>query len=200
VSNAFKTIEHDVDFCVVGGGLSGMCAAISAARNGLKVAIMQDRPVFGGNCSSEIRMWICGARGRDNKETGIVEELMLENLYRNPNKNYSIWDSILFEKVRNQPNITTMLLNCSCNYAEMDGSRIESVRGWQGTTQSWHIVKARIFADCSGDSILAHISAVIRLREQVISRCLKTTTGHCIILASASLTRRLLSVKCVKIT
>ncbi|AQQ72484.1 putative FAD-binding dehydrogenase [Limihaloglobus sulfuriphilus] len=158
MSDSFKTIEHKVDFCVVGGGLSGMCAAIAAARNGLKVAIMQDRPVFGGNCSSEIRMWICGARGRDNKETGLVEEFMLENLYRNPNKNYSIWDSILFEKVRYEPNITTMLLNCSCNNAEMDGSRIESVRGWQGTTQSWHIVRAKIFADCSGDSVLAPLT------------------------------------------
>ena len=132
----FKTVEHKVDFCVVGGGLSGICAAISAARNGLNVAIIQDRPVLGGNCSSEIRLWICGARGKDNKESGIVEELMLDNLYRNPYKNYSIWDSVLFGKVRNEPNITTMLLNCSCNDVVMDGSRIASVTSWQSTSQT----------------------------------------------------------------
>ena len=56
-------IEHTVDFCVVGGGLAGMCAVIAAVRRGAKVALMHDRPVLGGNTSSEIRMWICGARG-----------------------------------------------------------------------------------------------------------------------------------------
>ena len=62
-----KTIVHECDFCVVGGGLAGMCAAIAAARGGSSVVIMQDRPVFGGNASSEIRMWICGSDGGDNR-------------------------------------------------------------------------------------------------------------------------------------
>ena len=70
-----EIIEHHVDFCVVGGGLAGMCAAIEAARNGARVAIMQDRPVFGGNCSSEIRMWSLGCHGENNRETGILEAL-----------------------------------------------------------------------------------------------------------------------------
>ena len=78
-----RGIKHHVDFCVVGGGMAGVCAALSAARHGVKVALMQDRPVLGGNASSEIRMWICGARGKNNRETGILEELVLENLYRN---------------------------------------------------------------------------------------------------------------------
>ena len=63
--------QHRVDLCVVGGGLSGTCAAIAAARHGMKVVLMQDRPMLGGNASSEIRMWICGARDKDYKETGI---------------------------------------------------------------------------------------------------------------------------------
>ena len=44
------------DLCVVGGGLAGVCTAISAARHGIDVVLMQERPVLGGNCSSEIRI------------------------------------------------------------------------------------------------------------------------------------------------
>ncbi|MBN1933555.1 MAG: FAD-dependent oxidoreductase [Anaerolineae bacterium] len=146
-----------VDFCVVGGGLAGMCAAISAARRGVKVVLMQDRPVLGGNASSEIRMHICGAHGPNNRETGIIEEIALENRYRNPLRNYALWDSILYEKVRFEPNIT-LLLNCSCNDATMNGNTIESVKGWQLTTETWHTVEAGLFADCSGDSILAPLT------------------------------------------
>ncbi|NLO82855.1 MAG: FAD-dependent oxidoreductase [Clostridiales bacterium] len=152
-----KWVNHKADFCVVGGGLAGMCAAIAAARHGAKVVLMHDRPVLGGNASSEIRMWICGAHGENNRETGIIEEIELENLYRNPFANYSIWDSILYEKIRFQENIT-LLLNCSCNDIEMDGNRIKSVKGWQLTTETWHTVEADLFADCSGDSILAPLS------------------------------------------
>ncbi len=148
---------HHVDFCVVGGGLAGMCAAIAAARHGAKVLLMQDRPVLGGNASSEVRMWICGAHGSNNRETGIVEEIELENRYRNPNQVLSIWDSIMYEKVRFEDNIT-LLLNCSCNELQMDGNRIRVIKGWQLTTQTWHVVEADLFADCSGDSILAPLS------------------------------------------
>ena len=90
----------DCDLCVVGGGMSGIAAAISASREGLKVVLMHERPVLGGNASSEIRMWICGAHGRDNRETGILEEIALENLYRNPTKSYAIWDTVLYDFVR----------------------------------------------------------------------------------------------------
>lgn len=157
MKNAFKTIEHNVDICVVGGGLAGLCAAVSAARHGARVLIMQDRPMFGGNASSEVRMWVCGAHGENNRETGLVEEIMLESFYRNPYSNYSIWDSILFEKVRFQEGLD-YLLNCSCLDAEMEGDRISSIRGWQLTTQTYHQVRALIFIDCSGDSILAPLT------------------------------------------
>ena len=152
-----RTINHEVEFCVVGGGLSGMCAAIAAARKGVKTLLMHDRPVLGGNASSEIRMWVCGAKGENNLETGLIEEIRLENLYRNNYPNFSVWDSILYEKVRFQDNLT-LLLNCSCNDAEMDGDKIKSIRGWQLTNETWHNVKADYFADCSGDSILAPLS------------------------------------------
>ena len=130
---------------------------MSAARHGVKVALMQDRPVLGGNASSEIRMWICGARGKNNRETGILEELVLENLYRNNPPNYHIWDSVLYEKVKENENIF-LLLNCSCLDAEMEGNVIKSVTGWQTTTQTKHQIFAKYFADCSGDSILAPLT------------------------------------------
>lgn len=154
-----RTVKHEVDFCVVGGGMAGLCAAIAAARHGAKVALMHDRPVLGGNASSEIRMHVCGAHGANMRETGLVEEIKLENRRRNPSGNYSIWDSILYEKVRFEPNIT-LLLNCSVNALEMapSGNRIRSVTGWQGTSETWHVVTASLFSDCSGDSILAPLS------------------------------------------
>lgn len=102
-------------------------------------------------------MWICGAHGENNRETGIVEEIVLENRYRNPLRNYSLWDSVLYEAVRFEPNIT-LLLNCSCNDLEMDGARIARVKGWQLTTETWHTVEADLFVDASGDSILAPLS------------------------------------------
>ena len=157
MNNAFQTHHHHVDFCVVGGGLAGLCAAVAAARHGAKVALMQERPMLGGNASSEVRMWVCGAHGRDNRETGLVEELMLENLYRNPDYNYSVWDGILYELAAYQENLT-LLLNCTCNDCAMEGSRIVSVTGWQMTTQSYHTVHAALFADCSGDSVLAPLT------------------------------------------
>ena len=63
------------DLCVIGGGMSGLTAAIAAAREGVKVVLMHERPVLGGNASSEIRMWVSHARGKDNRETGIIEEI-----------------------------------------------------------------------------------------------------------------------------
>lgn len=152
-----KRKEHIVDLCVVGGGISGMCAAISAARHGLKVALMHDRPMLGGNTSSEVRMWLSGAGGKNNRETGIVEELCLENLYRNPYRSYPIWDSVLYGSVATEENID-LILNCSCNDVEMDGTAIKKVYGWQSTSQQWHSVEAKYFVDSSGDSILAPLS------------------------------------------
>ena len=154
-----KHITHKADFCVIGGGIAGICASIAAARHGMSVVLMHDRPVFGGNASSEIRMHICGADRADGKglrESGIVEEIELENIYHNPQKNYSMWDMVLFSKVKEHKNITC-LLNCSCNQAQTDNNRIISIKGWQGTSETFHEVYADIFSDCSGDSILADL-------------------------------------------
>ena len=113
--------------------------------------------MLGGNASSEVRMWVCGAHGKNNRETGLLEEIMMDNNYRNPDRNYSIWDGILYEKAVSEKNIT-LLLNCTCNDCTMDGNSIVQVKGWQMTTQQFHVIKAKYFADCSGDSVLAPLT------------------------------------------
>ena len=152
----------DCDLCVIGGGMAGLAAAVSAAREGARVVLMHERPVLGGNASSEIRMWISGARGQDNRESGLLEEIELENMYRNPTKSYAIWDTVLYELVRREKNIC-LLLNCTCMDADIEtgsfangrDTRIRSVTGYQMTTQCFFEVSAHVFSDCSGDSILA---------------------------------------------
>ena len=152
-----KEERHKFDFCVVGGGMAGLIAALAAARRGAKVALVHDRPVLGGNASSEIRMHVCGAHGDNNRETGILEELLLENHYRNPQPNYSIWDSVLYGKAQYQQGLQ-LFLNASVCQCRMAGTRIRSVKAWQTTTETWHTIEARLFADCSGDGILAPLS------------------------------------------
>ncbi len=151
---------HQTDLCIVGGGLAGTIAAIAAAREGARVVLIQDRPMLGGNCSSEIRMWVRGAKGIYNREMGILAEFEEENIYRNPTLAPTLWDSVLFGKVKAEKNIT-LLLNCSCVDALCEDGRIKSVTAWQLTTYTWHTVEAALFADCSGDSILAPLTGAL---------------------------------------
>ena len=87
------SLEYTRDVIIVGGGLAGTCAAITAARAGAKVVLVQDRPVLGGNSSSEVRLWILGATshmGNNNRwarEGGVIDEILVENLYRNKEGN-----------------------------------------------------------------------------------------------------------------
>ena len=156
-----KHVTQEADVCVVGGGMAGVAAALAAARHGARVVLMHERPVLGGNASSEMRVHICGADVHNGykhmRETGILEELRLENLRRNPLKNFSVWDTILYEKALLQPGLTT-LYNCSCQQAEMQSDAIASVTGWQLTTESYQTVRAKLFIDCSGDAILAPLT------------------------------------------
>ena len=153
------------DLCVVGGGIAGMSAAVAAAREGAKVVLVHERPVLGGNASSEIRMCISTAQGENNRETGLVEEIFLENLYRNPTKSFAIWDTVLYDMIRREENIT-LLLNCTCMDAETEEGeyaygrtrKIRSVTGYQMTTQRFYEVRAAHFCDSSGDSILAPLT------------------------------------------
>ncbi len=152
------------DLVVVGGGLAGMCCAITAARAGLRVALIQDRPVLGGNASSEVRLWVLGATshmGNNNRwarEGGVIDEILVENLYRNPEGNPLILDTILLEKVVDEPNIT-LLLNTSIFDLAKDGpDTIRAVRGFCSQNSTLYHIEAPLFCDASGDGIVGFLA------------------------------------------
>ncbi|MFA6287871.1 MAG: FAD-dependent oxidoreductase [Opitutaceae bacterium] len=147
----------ETDFVVAGGGLAGVCAAIAAARHGSRVVLIQDRSVLGGNASSEIKMHIVGADCHGAKpgcrESGIMEELRLEDAVRNPHRCYSQWDLLLYEKVTLEPNITLML-DTDVIGAEVEGGVIQAVRAVRNLTEDSFLIRAKFFADCTGDGRL----------------------------------------------
>ncbi len=151
-----KTYEYEV--VVVGGGVAGVCAAVSAARNGAKTILVQDRPVLGGNASSEIRVHLNGVThlkdGRPERETGVVEEILLHNRFHNPQESYPVWDHILYDYVTATPNLK-VILNTSAIEATTKGDKITSVRCWQLTTETEITINGEIFIDCSGDGLMA---------------------------------------------
>lgn len=152
-----KTLNFDV--AVIGAGMAGISAAVSAARNGAKVVLVQDRPVLGGNASSEMRVTVNGVQSLKNKhkierETGIVEELLIENWHYNPQASYPVWDHVLYNYVVREKNIT-LLLNTSAMDVFMDGNTIKSVVCWQSTTETEFTLEAKMFCDCSGDGLVA---------------------------------------------
>lgn len=156
-----KTKEAFFDFVVVGGGLSGICAAIAAARHGVKTALVHSRHVLGGNASSEIRMHICGASENmakpDLEEGGILYELMLENKSINNYFNFSLWDMVLYSKVKKEENLT-LFLNTSMEDCECENGKISKIFAYQQTTETRWIINGKIFADCTGNGTLGYLS------------------------------------------
>lgn len=156
-----RELEKNYEIVVVGGGMAGLCAAIAAARESSSVALVHNRPVLGGNASSEIRMHIVGADyhgTRPNaRETGILEEILLEHKHRNPENSWAIFDSILWEKAAFQENLS-LYLNTHISEVVMDGQRIAAVCGIQQNTETRFCFRAKVFADATGDAMLAALA------------------------------------------
>lgn len=176
-----RTIENEYQFVVVGGGLAGICAAVTAARMGIRTALVQDRPVLGGNASSEIRVPPVGANQCNfaySRETGLVEELFLNNLLRNPSWNPEGWNLELETLVRSEPNLDLYLNTAACHLETADAGTdpdggpqqsIVSVKAYCSMAETWYVFRAPFFADCSGDGILGSLSGA-RYRYGVEAR------------------------------
>jgi hypothetical protein len=166
ISMALEQHELECDILVAGGGAAGVPCALAAARCGARVILCQDRPVLGGNASSEVRMHIVGANGTGSfergaaleteaREGGIIEEIRLENCVRNPQRSASMFDLILYEKCRAENNLT-LLLNTSVVSVEKTGNRIDAAIAERQSTEDGFRIRGRIFIDCTGDGRLAY--------------------------------------------
>ncbi len=164
-----KVSEIQTDILVAGGGMAGVACALAAARCGAKVILCQDRPVLGGNASSEIRMHIVGAdcsgsRGKaletEAREGGIIEEIRLENTVKNPQRSASVFDLILYDKCRVESNLTLML-NTAVVGCKMKDSRILHVLSENRSSELKFKISAEIFVDCTGDGSLGVMAGAL---------------------------------------
>ena len=159
-----KTVTCDADLIVVGGGMAGVCTSITSARAGLSVVLVQDRPVLGGNASSEVRLWILGATshmGNNNRwarEGGVIDEILLENVYRNIEGNTLIFDTILLEKITEEPNITLLLNTAVYDLVKESESKISMIRAYCSQNSTEYELEAPLFVDSSGDGIVGFMS------------------------------------------
>lgn len=150
--------EEEFDFVIIGGGMAGTCAAISAARLGVKVALVQNRPVLGGNNSSEVRVHL-GAR--INLEPypalgNLVNEIGPEKGGNAQPKDYYEDDKKL-KAVLNEPNIS-LFLNHHANKVEMDDNMIIKVFAENLETGERRAFSAPLFADCTGDGTIGYLA------------------------------------------
>jgi len=157
-----QTVEADI--IVVGGGLAGVSAAVAAARLGRRTVLINNRPVLGGNSSSEVRVWVCGATAHGNqrwaRETGIIGEMYRENQFRNPDGNPVYWDDVVLDTVRREPNLT-LFLNTEVIEAEATGEddarRVISVTGWTMGSEIRTVFRGPMFLDCTGDGLVGRL-------------------------------------------
>jgi len=128
------------------------------------VVLCQDRPVLGGNASSEVRMHIQGANGAgqydrgeslatEPREGGIAEEIRFDTCVRNPQRSASMLDLVLYEKCRAEPTLK-LLLNTTVTGAEMSGASISAVVADRQSTEDQFYIAVRVFVDCTGDGRL----------------------------------------------
>jgi hypothetical protein len=150
--------ENPFDFVVVGAGYPGLCAAITASRLGLKVALIQDRPMVGGNASPEINV---GPEGIINLPPypnlgNLVYQLRnaKQTRYKVENRDFAQKE---MEIVLAEKNIT-LFLATRMIHVEMDGKKIKAVIGKNIYTGREIRVTGNLFADCTGDGNLGFLA------------------------------------------
>ena len=148
----------EFDLVVVGGGYGGMGSALSAARMGLKVALIQNRPVLGGNGSSEIRVWAMGLvrRGKYPHIGEMIEEFA-DKAKNSPGTYEEFGDAQKEAHVRAEKNIR-LFLNEHVYTAATIGGKIVSVTSLNTTTSREKKFSGKFFVDCTGHGNLAHLA------------------------------------------
>jgi hypothetical protein len=150
------------EIVVCGGGMAGLSAALASARMGRKTCLIHDRPVFGGNSSSEIRVTIHGAAAFHAyaRETGIISELLIEERSKNHAEIFengwtnSVWDMVLYDAAVHEENLT-FYLNTHVTDVIREGKKLKAVKATILNAETIIIVEGKIFIDCTGDGIVA---------------------------------------------
>jgi len=151
----------EFDLVVVGGGMAGASAAVTAARLGLKVALVQDRPVLGGNSSSEVRVW---PEGHVNKKPyPRVGDVVMQLTPERKRDSYNAQGASVFDDdrkmrvVRSEPNITLFL--------EQRVNKVQAIKGLINSVISQHtrtggrtIIHGRWFLDSTGDGVVGFLA------------------------------------------
>ena len=146
------------DLVVAGGGVAGMCAAVAAARQGLKVALIHDRPVLGGNNSAEVRVHLGGSiecgpypnLGNMIKEFGHTKKGNAKSA-----ENYEDWKKM--SVVENEENIS-LFLNTHVSDLEMKDGSIEALLARNIETGELMRFSAPVFSDCTGDASVGYLA------------------------------------------
>ena len=141
------------DLVVIGGGYGGLGAAISAARMGAKVALIQNRPVLGGNGSSEVRVWAKGALPPSEYALGDIIREIQDSAKASPAPPEEFVDDKKEKVVRAEPNIK-LLLEHHAYGLEMNGTNIAAVKVLEIGTGRIKRVAGRFFADCTGHGFI----------------------------------------------
>lgn len=154
----FPSDKGQYDLVVAGGGVAGMCAAVAAARQGLKVALIHDRPVLGGNNSAEVRVHLGGSiecgpypnLGNMIKEFGHTKKGNAKSA-----ENYEDWKKMSF--VENEENIS-LFLNTHVTDLEMKDGSIEALLARNIETGELMRFSAPVFSDCTGDASVGYLA------------------------------------------
>ncbi|WP_275295420.1 FAD-dependent oxidoreductase [Amycolatopsis sp. La24] len=160
-----READESYDVVVCGGGLAGFSAAVAAARHGASVCLLQNRPVLGGNSSSEIRVTPHGAAAFHAyaRETGIVAEALIEERATNHEQiaengwTNSQWDLVLYDVAMRTPNLT-LHLNTSVHDVRTAGGRITTVFARVDNAETLLRVHGQTFIDCTGDATVAALA------------------------------------------
>lgn len=160
-----RTVTERYDVVVAGGGMAGVSAAVASARHGAKTVLIQDRPVLGGNSSSEVRVTPHGAAAFHGyaRETGVIAEALIQDRVVNHAKIWedgwtnSVWDMVLYDMVVRTENLT-LELNTGVEAATVEDGRITRIQARTWGTETIHDIEADAFIDCTGDGTLGELA------------------------------------------